>query len=136
MESICPGPVITTFEFKPARGVRISKITTLTDDIAMALCATSVRIVAPIPGRDVVGIEIPNIDRKVIWSMDVLGSRTYQEHKGILPLALEKTVDGTPYVSDLAKMPHLLVGGTTGSGNLLVSIPCLFQCCCVTLQRP
>jgi DNA segregation ATPase FtsK/SpoIIIE-like protein len=117
VETICPGPVITTFEFKPARGVKISKISNLSDDIAMALKAIRVRIVAPIPGKDVVGIEIPNIERKVIWSRDMLGSKVFQEHKGTLPLALGKTVDGLPYVTDLAKMPHLLVGGTTGSGK-------------------
>ena len=117
VETICPGPVITTFEFKPARGVRVSKIATLADDIAMALKAVRVRIVAPIPGKDVVGIEIPNRERKTIWSRDMLGSRVFQEYKGVLPIALGKTVDGVPYVTDLAKTPHLLVAGTTGSGK-------------------
>ena len=79
VETICPGPVITTFEFKPARGVRVSKIATLSDDIAMALRAVSVRIVAPIPGKDVVGIEIPNKERQIIWSRDMLGSKSFKE---------------------------------------------------------
>ena len=77
--------MITTFEFKPARGVRVSKIATLSDDIAMALRAVSVRIVAPIPGKDVVGIEIPNKERQIIWSRDMLGSKVFQESKAILP---------------------------------------------------
>ena len=117
VETICPGPVITTFEFKPARGVRVSKIATLSDDIAMALRAVSVRIVAPIPGKDVVGIEIPNKERQIIWSRDMLGSKVFQESKAILPMAIGKDVNGFPYVTDLTKTPHLLVAGTTGSGK-------------------
>ena len=117
VETICPGPVITTFEFKPARGVRVSKIATLSDDIAMALRAVSVRIVAPIPGKDVVGIEIPNTERQMIWSRDMLGSKVFQESKAILPMAIGKDVNGFPYVTDLTKTPHLLVAGTTGSGK-------------------
>ena len=117
VETICPGPVITTFEFKPARGVRVAKIATLSDDIAMALRAVSVRIVAPIPGKDVVGIEIPNLERQTIWSRDMLGSKVFQESKAILPMAIGKDVNGFPYVTDLTKTPHLLVAGTTGSGK-------------------
>ncbi len=117
VETICPGPVITTFEFKPARGVRVSKIANLSDDIAMALRAVSIRIVAPIPGKDVVGIEIPNQERQTIWSRDMLGSKVFQESKAILPMALGKDVNGFPYVTDLTKTPHLLVAGTTGSGK-------------------
>jgi S-DNA-T family DNA segregation ATPase FtsK/SpoIIIE len=115
--AIRPGPVITTFEYKPARGIKISKISGLADDIAMALMAVRVRIVAPIPGRDVVGIEIPNKKRQVIWGLDMLGSEKFQNNDGIIPLVLGKNVEGLPVVSDLAKMPHLLVGGTTGSGK-------------------
>jgi DNA segregation ATPase FtsK/SpoIIIE, S-DNA-T family len=115
--AIRPGPVITTFEYSPARGVKISKIASLSDDIAMALKAIRVRIVAPIPGKGVVGIEIPNEERQIIWASEMLGSKAYQEAPGILPLIFGKTVEGHPYVSDLAKMPHLLVGGTTGSGK-------------------
>ena len=117
VSAIRPGPVITTFEFAPARGVKISKISSLSDDIAMALRAIRVRIVAPIPGKGVVGIEIPNDSRQIIWASEMFGSKAYQEAQGLLPLVLGKTVDGYPYVSDLAKMPHLLVGGTTGSGK-------------------
>ena len=115
--AIRPGPVITTFEYKPARGIKISKISGLADDIAMALMAVRVRIVAPIPGRDVVGIEIPNKKRQVIWGLDMLGSDKFQTNEGTIPLVLGKNVEGLPVVSDLAKMPHLLVGGTTGSGK-------------------
>ena len=117
VETICPGPVITTFEFKPARGVRVSKIATLADDIAMALKAVSVRIVAPIPGKDVVGIEIPNRERQVIWSRDMFASKVFQESDALLPMAIGKDVNGFPYVTDLTKTPHLLVAGTTGSGK-------------------
>ncbi len=117
VETICPGPVITTFEFKPARGVRVAKVAKLADDIAMALRAVSVRIVAPIPGKDVVGIEIPNQERQVIWSRDMLGSKAFQESEAILPMAVGKDVNGFPYVTDLTKTPHLLVAGTTGSGK-------------------
>ena len=115
--AIRPGPVITTFEFKPARGIKVSKISGLADDIAMALMAVRVRIVAPIPGRDVVGIEIPNQNRQIIWGLDMIGSDNFQKYDGAIPLVLGKNVEGLPVVSDLAKMPHLLVGGTTGSGK-------------------
>jgi S-DNA-T family DNA segregation ATPase FtsK/SpoIIIE len=115
--AIRPGPVITTFEFKPARGIKVSKISGLSDDIAMALMAVRVRIVAPIPGRDVVGIEIPNKNRQIIWGLDMVGSDTFQKSDGAIPLVLGKSVEGLPVVCDLAKMPHLLVGGTTGSGK-------------------
>ena len=117
VETICPGPVITTFEFKPAPGVKVSKVSGLEDDIKMALMAESVRILAPIPGRDVIGIEIPNRTRQVIWSRDVFASKAFKENTSLLPMALGKTVDGMPYVTDLAKTPHLLVAGTTGSGK-------------------
>ena len=92
--AIRPGPVITTFEFKPARGVRVSKIAGLADDIAMALSAIRVRIVAPIPGRDVVGIEIPNDKRQTIWALDMFGSKNFQESEGALTMCLGKTVEG------------------------------------------
>ena len=117
VETICPGPVITTFEFKPAPGVKVSKVSGLEDDIKMALMAEAVRILAPIPGRDVIGIEVPNRTRQVIWSKDVFGSKAFKENNSLLPMALGKEVDGMPYVTDLAKTPHLLVAGTTGSGK-------------------
>jgi len=115
--AIQPGPVITTFEFLPAAGVKLSRIASLTDDIAMAMRAIRVRIVAPIPGRGVVGIEIPNRVRQMVWYRDMMVSKAYREGDWILPMILGKTVEGRPYVADLAKMPHLLVGGTTGSGK-------------------
>lgn len=115
--AIRPGPVITTFEYLPAPGIKLSKISGLSDDIAMALKALRVRIVAPIPGKGVVGIEIPNADRQNIWIRDILANESFRRFKGALPMVLGKTVDGRPQVTDLAKMPHLLVGGTTGSGK-------------------
>jgi len=116
--AIQPGPVITIFEFLPAPGVKLSRIASLTDDIAMAMKAIRVRIVAPIPGRGVVGIEIPNDVRQTVWYRDMIISKAYsggKKHR--LPMALGKTVEGRPYIGDLAKMPHVLVGGTTGSGK-------------------
>ncbi len=115
--AIRPGPVITTFEYAPAPGVKISRIANLTDDIAMALKALRVRIVAPIPGKGVGGIEIPNKDRQTVWFRDMLATEDFRKGSFALPLALGKTVEGRPRVADLAKMPHLLVGGTTGSGK-------------------
>ena len=115
--AIRPGPVITTFEYLPAPGVKVSKIAGLQDDIAMALKALRVRIIAPIPGKGVVGIEIPNDTRQTVWIRDMLASEAFRSEKGALPMALGKSVDGKPRVADLAKMPHLLVGGTTGSGK-------------------
>jgi len=115
--AIRPGPVITTFEYLPAPGVKVSKIAGLQDDIAMALKALRVRIIAPIPGKGVVGIEIPNDTRQTVWIRDMLASESFRTEKGALPMALGKSVDGKPRVADLAKMPHLLVGGTTGSGK-------------------
>jgi S-DNA-T family DNA segregation ATPase FtsK/SpoIIIE len=115
--AIRPGPVITIFEFEPAAGVKISKIQGLANDIAMAMKALRVRIVAPIPGRGVVGIEIPNKDRQTVWFRDMLVSDEFQGQEWQLPMALGKTVEGRPCIGDLARMPHLLVGGTTGSGK-------------------
>ena len=115
--AIRPGPVITTFEFKPAPGIKVSKIAGLQDDIAMALKALRVRIIAPIPKTDVVGIEIPSSSRQIVWIRDMIASEAFKEAEMALPMALGKTVDGRPRVADLAKMPHLLVGGTTGSGK-------------------
>jgi DNA segregation ATPase FtsK/SpoIIIE-like protein len=115
--AIRPGPVITIFEYLPAPGVKVSRIASLTDDIAMAMRAIRVRIVAPIPGKGVVGIEIPNKNRQFVWYRDMMVSREYRDSDWQLPMALGKTTDGRPMFSDLAKMPHLLVGGTTGSGK-------------------
>jgi len=115
--AIRPGPVITIFEYLPAPGVKISKIASLQDDIAMAMKALRVRIVAPIPGKGVVGIEIPASERQTVWIRDVLASEEFRKCKQALPLVLGKSVEGKPVVADLAKMPHLLVGGATGSGK-------------------
>jgi len=115
--AIRPGPVITIFEYLPAPGVKVASIARLQDDIAMAMKALRVRIVAPIPGKGVVGIEIPNDSRQTVWLRDVLASREFREGSYDLPMALGKTVEGLPFVADLARMPHVLVGGTTGSGK-------------------
>ncbi|MCB9779151.1 MAG: DNA translocase FtsK 4TM domain-containing protein [Alphaproteobacteria bacterium] len=115
--AIRPGPVVTTFEYLPAPGIKISKIANLSDDIAMALKATRVRIVAPIPGKGVVGIEIPNKKRMTVWYRDLMAGEVFRKHKGPLPMALGKTSEGKVYFGDLSSMPHLLVGGTTGSGK-------------------
>lgn len=124
--AIRPGPIITVFEYLPAPGIKVSKISNLSDDIAMAMRALRVRIVAPIPGRGVVGIEIPNKSRQTVWFRDILVSKEFRDGEMALPLALGKTVDGTARIADLAKMPHLLVGGTTGAGKS-VSVNCMLM---------
>ena len=115
--SVRPGPVVTIFEFLPDPGIKVSRIANLTDDLAMALRAVSVRIVAPIPGKGVVGIEIPSARRLTIYLREVLASEEFRGSDNKLPCVLGKDVEGRPMVADLAKMPHLLVGGTTGSGK-------------------
>jgi S-DNA-T family DNA segregation ATPase FtsK/SpoIIIE len=112
-----PGPVVTMYEFAPAPGVKVSKIAGLSDDLSMALKALSIRIVAPIPGRGVVGIEIPNKDRETVYLKEILASEEYQKTGGRLPMALGKDIFGRTVVADLAKMPHVLVAGSTGSGK-------------------
>lgn len=112
-----PGPVVTMFEFAPAPGIKVNKISNLSDDLSMALRATSIRIVAPIPGRGVVGIEIPNTKREIVYLKDILESEQFRKSGGRLPMALGKDIFGQTSVSDLAKMPHLLVAGSTGSGK-------------------
>lgn len=112
-----PGPVVTMFEFAPAPGIKVNKIAGLSDDLSMALRATSIRIVAPIPGRGVVGIEIPNTSRETLYLKDIINSDQFLKHGGRLPLALGKDIFGQPIVTDLTKMPHLLVAGSTGSGK-------------------
>ena len=111
------GPVVTTFEFKPLPNIKVSKILSLQDDLAMALKATSIRIQAPIPGKDVVGIEIPNEKRDMIYLREILESNIFQKAKSPLTIALGKDIVGSPFVTDLAKLPHLLIAGTTGSGK-------------------
>ncbi len=115
---ICPGPVITMFEFKPAPGVKISKIANLSDDLAMALAARSVRIVAPIPGKGVVGIEVPNREREMVYLKEIIADEEFIDDDEMnLPLALGKDTEGGPIIADLSRMPHLLVAGATGSGK-------------------
>jgi len=117
IQQVVPGPVVTMFEFKPAPGIKVSKIENLTDDIALALRAESVRIEAPIPGKDSVGIEIPNIEREMVFLREVLESKEFTGSKSPLTLALGKDIHGGTRVADLAKMPHLLVAGATGAGK-------------------
>lgn len=114
---IIPGPVITMYEFKPAPGVKISKVAGLSDDLALALRAQSIRIVAPIPGKAVIGIEIPNNKREMVYLKEIISSDEFQESNFRLPIALGKDIMGLPVVTDLYKMPHLLVAGATGTGK-------------------
>ncbi|MCG8417397.1 MAG: DNA translocase FtsK 4TM domain-containing protein [Proteobacteria bacterium] len=115
--AIRPGPVVTMYEFSPAPGTRINKIVNLSDDLAMVLEALSVRIVAPIPGKAAVGIEVPNKARETVYLKEIIADKVFQKGRHKLPLALGKNIEGAPAVVDLAKMPHLLVAGTTGSGK-------------------
>jgi S-DNA-T family DNA segregation ATPase FtsK/SpoIIIE len=114
---IKPGPAVTMFEFKPAADVKISKITDLADDLSLALSSESVRIVAPIPGRDVVGIETSNSQRESVYAKDIISQAPFWDEECRLPVALGRKADGEPRIVDLRKMPHLLVAGTTGSGK-------------------
>ncbi len=111
------GPVVTTFEFKPAPHIKVSKILTLQDDLAMALKAKTIRIQAPIPGKDVVGIEIPNKHIETIYLRDILEDKIFQKASSPLTIALGKDIVGNPFLTDLKKLPHLLIAGTTGSGK-------------------
>jgi S-DNA-T family DNA segregation ATPase FtsK/SpoIIIE len=127
IKHICPGPVVTTYEFKPDPGVKYSRVVSLVDDLCLALKAESIRI-DRMPGKPHVGIEVPNPRRETIFLREVIESRAFQESGSKLTIALGKTIDGLNYVADLAKMPHLLIAGTTGSGKsvgvnaLIVSI--------------
>lgn len=112
-----PGPVITRFEIKPAAGVKVNQIANLSEDLALNLKAKSIRIVAPIPGKAAIGIEIPNKSPQMVYLREIIASEAYQTHDFYLPLALGKDISGKPFVTDLAAMPHLLVAGTTGSGK-------------------
>ncbi|WP_162979938.1 DNA translocase FtsK [Helicobacter pylori] len=111
------GPVVTTFEFRPAPNVKVSRILGLSDDLAMTLCAESIRIQAPIKGKDVVGIEIPNSQSQIIYLREILESELFQKSSSPLTLALGKDIVGNPFITDLKKLPHLLIAGTTGSGK-------------------
>jgi S-DNA-T family DNA segregation ATPase FtsK/SpoIIIE len=112
-----PGPVITMYELEPAPGVKINKITNLSDDLALALRAPSIRIIAPIPGKAAVGIEIPNNTREPVQLLDVLDHETFLKSTLKLPIALGVDIVGSPVITDLIRMPHLLIAGTTGSGK-------------------
>ena len=114
---VAPGPVVTTFEYEPAPGVKINKIVNLTDDLALAMRATSIRIVAPIPGKAVIGIEVPNTDRQVVKFKEIIASSVFEKSKSNLTLCLGKDIVGNPVVAELDKMPHLLIAGATGTGK-------------------
>ncbi|MGD2186682.1 MAG: DNA translocase FtsK [Desulfobacterales bacterium] len=114
---VAPGPVITTFEYEPAPGVKINKIVNLTDDLALAMRAISIRIVAPIPGKAAIGIEVPNANRQVVKFKEVIASSAFEKSKSKLTLCLGKDIVGNPIVAELDKMPHLLIAGATGTGK-------------------
>jgi len=114
---IQPGPVITMYEYKPGSGIKINKIAGLADDLAMALSAVSVRIIAPIPGKNVVGIEISNVNRETVSLREIVESQAYGSLKSPLPLAIGKSITGEPFAFDIRRAPHLLVAGSTGSGK-------------------
>ncbi|HSB18814.1 MAG TPA: DNA translocase FtsK, partial [Anaeromyxobacteraceae bacterium] len=114
---IRPGPVVTLYEFSPEAGVKLSRIENLDKELTMALSATRIRIIAPIPGKGVVGIEVPNRDRAVVTLREVLETDAWRSAGGKLPLVLGKNIEGVPYCVDLQRMPHLLIAGTTGAGK-------------------
>jgi len=128
--AVHPGPVITRYELEPAPGIKVGRIVSLADDLALALKALSVRVVAPIPGKAVVGVEIPNQNRSMVFIREILSSPQFQNSPSWLTLALGKDIAGSPYVVDLVQMPHLLIGGATGAGksvcinSLIVSMLC------------
>ena len=122
--AVYPGPVVTRFEIQPAAGVKVSRISNLAKDLARSLAVISVRVVEVIPGKSVVGIEIPNADRQTVNFRDVLASKTFDDSKSALTLALGHDIAGAPVVADLGKMPHCLVAGTTGSGKS-VGVNCM-----------
>ncbi|WP_413289520.1 DNA translocase FtsK [Bdellovibrio sp. HCB337] len=120
--AVKPGPAVTMFEFKPNADVKLSKITELADDLSLALSSESLRIIAPIPGRDVVGIETSNAQRETVYLKDMLAEDTFWSEDLKLPIALGKQANGDPKIVDLRKMPHLLVAGTTGSGKSVFTV--------------
>ena len=128
-----PGPLITMYELEPAPGVKITKITNLSDDLALALRAPSIRIIAPIPGKAVIGIEIPNHEREPVHLKDVLDNDAFLESQFKLPIALGEDIVGTPVITDLTRMPHLLIAGTTGSGK---SVSLNAMICSILFKAP
>lgn len=117
IKEIQPGPVVTLYEFEPAPGIKVSKIASLEDDLALAMSAISVRIIAPIPGKSVVGIELPNKKRAAVSLKELIMSSEFGKSGSFLTVILGKDISGKPYLTDLSKMPHLLIAGTTGSGK-------------------
>lgn len=117
VSAVSPGPVITTFEYKPAPGVKINKVVNLSDDLALALRAISIRIVAPIPGKDAIGIEIPNDTRESVCFKEIVTSSSYMSSKSPLTICLGHDIVGVPVSAELDKMPHLLIAGATGAGK-------------------
>lgn len=114
---VVEGPVVTQYQLKPAQGVKISKITALQDDLALALRARGIRIIAPIPGKAAIGVEIPNRNRSIVYFKSVIRSERFANFKGALPIALGKNINGEVFCDDLAQMPHLLIAGATGTGK-------------------
>ncbi|MEI6806517.1 MAG: DNA translocase FtsK 4TM domain-containing protein [Myxococcaceae bacterium] len=131
VREIRPGPVVTCFEFVPAPGIKLSRIAALADDIAMAMTAVHVRIVAPIPGKGAVGIELPNEHRETVYLKEIVAHPSYRERPEKLCMAVGKTIEGKPYFVNLADMPHVLIAGTTGSGKSV----CLNAMICSILYR-
>jgi S-DNA-T family DNA segregation ATPase FtsK/SpoIIIE len=117
IKEIQPGPVVTLYEFEPAPGIKINRIANLEGDLARAMSAVSVRIIAPIPGKSVVGIELPNKKRATVYMKELISSTDFTKSASPLTIILGKDISGKPYISDLSKMPHLLIAGTTGSGK-------------------
>jgi len=115
--AVTPGPVVTMYEFEPAAGVKVASIVNLSDDLALAMRAASIRIIAPIPGKAVVGIEVPNVAKQKIYLREILESNAYSKSSSKLTFALGKDISGNPFVADLARMPHMLMAGATGAGK-------------------
>jgi len=117
VENVSVGPAITRYELKPAEGVRVSKIANLADDIALSLAAETIRIEAPIPGKQAVGIEVPNLENEIVHFRDIIDTETFRQHKSKLAVGLGKDIAGKEVVTDIAKMPHVMIAGSTGSGK-------------------
>ena len=121
---VSPGTVVTRYELEPAAGVKVNRIASLSDDLARVMSAKGIRIQAPVPGKSVVGVEIANQDREIVYLREILEDKVFSRADAKLTMALGKTISGEPMVSDLAKMPHLLVAGATGAGKS-VCLNCL-----------